>query len=201
MVLRSCFLLPRVLDRRRRGALKPDGARCNRARIATLQRGWCSPQPIPYAHQRCRSLLSTLSPPRGTPVRDAEIAIERPATELLPAGSFPGGFRTPAPRPVPTCATASIRNPSQKQKPKRKGPPSSVTVINATASPVAGVVITAGDKTTKLSKPLAPKARATVKLPKMQGCTVSVAATFEGGGKSDAETFDVCKDKSIRFTD
>src|SRR4051812_37641251 len=113
MVLRSCFLLPRVLDRRRRGALKPDGARCNRARIATLQRGWCSPQPIPYAHQRCRSLLSTLSPPRGTPVRDAEIAIERPATELLPAGSFPGGFRTPAPRPVRTCATASIRNPSQ----------------------------------------------------------------------------------------
>ena len=35
----------------------------------------------------------------------------------------------------------------------------------------------------------------------MKGCTVSVAATFEGGGKSDAETFDVCKEKSIRFTD
>src|SRR5215207_287727 len=45
------------------------------------------------------------------------------------------------------------------------------------------------------------KARATVRLPKTKGCTVSVAATFEGGGKSDAETFDVCKEKSIRFTD
>ena len=86
-------------------------------------------------------------------------------------------------------------------KPKRKGPPSSVTVINATANTVTNVVITAGDKTTKLSKPLAPKGRATVKLPKMKGCTVSVAATFEGGGKSDADTFDVCKEKSIRFTD
>jgi site-specific recombinase XerC len=68
-------------------------ARCDRARIATLQRGWCSPQPIPHAPQRCRSLLSTLSQSCGTPVPDAEIAIERPTTELLPAGSFPGGFR------------------------------------------------------------------------------------------------------------
>ena len=38
-------------------------------------------------------------------------------------------------------------------------------------------------------------------LPKLKGCTVSVAATFEAGSKGDAETFDVCKDKSIRFTD
>ena len=89
----------------------------------------------------------------------------------------------------------------QKPKPKRKGPPSAVPVINATANTATGIVITAGDKTTKLSKPLAPKGRATVRLPKMKGCTVSVAATFEGGGKSDAETFDVCKEKSIRFTD
>ena len=52
-----------------------------------------------------------------------------------------------------------------------------------------------------MARPLTPKARTAVKLPKMKGCTVSVAATFEGGGKSDAETFDVCKEKSIRFTD
>ena len=112
--------------------------------------------------------------------------------------------QTPAvPGSVPgdAAATPETAAPKQKQKPKRKGPPSSVTVINATASTVTGIVITAGDKTTKLSKPLAPKGRATVRLPKLQGCTVSVAATFEGGGKSDAETFDVCKEKSIRFTD
>ena len=70
-----------------------------------------------------------------------------------------------------------------------------------TANTATGIVITAGDKTTKLSKPLAPEGRATNILPKLKGCTVSVAATFEAGGKSDAETFDVCKDKSIRFTD
>ena len=103
--------------------------------------------------------------------------------------------------PGDAAATPETAAPKQKPKPKRKGPPSSVTVINATANTATGIVITAGEKTTKLSKPLAPKARATVKLPKMQGCTVSVAATFEGGGKSDAETFDICKEKSIRFTD
>ena len=116
-----------------------------------------------------------------------------PAQTPAVPGSVPGDAaatpETAAPKPKP------------KPKPKRKGPPSSVTVINATANTATGIVITAGEKTTTLSKPLAPKGRATVKLPKMQGCTVSVAATFEGGGRSDAETFDVCKEKSIRFTD
>src|SRR5215210_5725982 len=112
--------------------------------------------------------------------------------------------QTPAvPGSVPgdAAATPETAAPKPKPKPKRKGPPSSVTVINATANTATGLVITAGEKTTTLSKPLAPKGRATVRLPKLKGCTVSVAATFEGGGRSDAETFDVCKEKSIRFTD
>jgi hypothetical protein len=110
--------------------------------------------------------------------------------------------QTPAvPGSVPGDAAATPETAAPKPKPKRKGPPSSVTVINATANTATDIVITAGEKTTKLSKPLAPKGRATVRLPKLKGCTVSVAATFEGGGKSDAETFDVCKEKSIRFTD
>jgi hypothetical protein len=37
--------------------------------------------------------------------------------------------------------------------------------------------------------------------PQAEGCTVSVAATFDGGSKSDADTFDVCSEKLIRFTD
>ena len=88
-----------------------------------------------------------------------------------------------------------------KPKPKQKGPPGAVTVVNASTKAVTEVAITAGDKTASLSKPLAPKARTAVKLPKMKGCTVSVAATFEGGGKSDADAFNVCQEKLIRFTD
>jgi hypothetical protein len=124
------------------------------------------------------------------------------ACAALLASVTAASAQTPVvPGSAPKNAAATPEAAAAKPKPKRKGPPSSVTVINATANTATDLVITAGEKTTKLSKPLAPKGRATVRLPKMQGCTVSVAATFEGGGKSDAETFDVCKEKSICFTD
>src|SRR3954468_21293066 len=86
-------------------------------------------------------------------------------------------------------------------KPKPKGPPGAVTIVNASAKSVTGVVISAGDQTATLSKPLAPKGRTAVKLPKLKGCTVSVAATFDGGSKSGVDAFDVCREKLIRFTD
>ncbi len=102
---------------------------------------------------------------------------------------------------APAEATAAPEAAAPKPTPKRKGPPGAVTVVNASAKIVTEVAITAGDKTATLAKPLAPKARTAVKLPKLKGCTVSVAATFEGGGRSDADAFDVCKDKLIRFTE
>ena len=98
-------------------------------------------------------------------------------------------------------AEAAPEAAAPKPKPKQKGPPGAVTVVNASTKAVTEVAITAGDKTASLSKPLAPKTRAAVKLPKMKGCTVSVAAIFEGGGKSDADAFNVCQEKLIRFTD
>ena len=106
---------------------------------------------------------------------------------------------TAAPDAAPADAAAPDTA-KPRPKPKRKGPPGAVTVINASANTLTGVVITAEDKTATLSKPLAPKARTAVKLPKLKGCTVSVAATFEGGGQSGG-AFDVCKEKLIRFTD
>jgi hypothetical protein len=102
---------------------------------------------------------------------------------------------------APVDAAAAPDAAAAKPKPKQKGPPGAVTVVNASAKTVTGVVITAGDKTATLSKPLAPKGRTAVKLPKLKGCTVSVAATFDGGSKSGADAFDVCKEKLIRFTD
>ena len=103
------------------------------------------------------------------------------------AGSAPGEAAPEAAAPKP--------------KPKQKGPPGAVTIVNASTKAVTEVAITAEDKTASLSKPLAPKARTAVKLPKMKGCTVSVAATFEGGDTSDSDAFNVCKEKLIRFTD
>jgi hypothetical protein len=49
--------------------------------------------------------------------------------------------------------------------------------------------------------PLAPKAKATLKLPEMKGCVVTIAATFEGGSAADGRAVDVCKVKLVRLTD
>jgi len=105
------------------------------------------------------------------------------------------------PGSAPADAAAAPDAAAPNSKPKQKGPPGSVTVVNASAKTVTEVVLTAGDQTATLPKPLAPKGRTALKLPKLKGCTVSVAATFEGGGRSDADAFDVCQEKLIRFTD
>ena len=118
---------------------------------------------------------------------------------LTPAVAQSTMIMPDVPGTAPAEATPEAAAP--KPKPKQKGPPRAVTVVNASTKAVTEVAITAGDKTASLAKPLAPKARTAVKLPRMKGCTVSVAATFEGGGKSDADAFNVCKEKLIRFTD
>ena len=63
------------------------------------------------------------------------------------------------------------------------------------------IVVSAGEMTARLDKPLAAKGKASLRLPKLKGCLVSVAASFEGEGQVDVGEFNICKDKSIRFTD
>ena len=112
-----------------------------------------------------------------------------------------GALAQTAAAPAPSTTTEQPAAPAAKPKKRAAGPPAAVTVTNASKSTATEVVITADEKTAKTSKPLAPKAKATVKLPKLKGCMVSVAATFEGEGQVDAGEHDVCKDRNIRFTD
>jgi hypothetical protein len=85
---------------------------------------------------------------------------------------------------------------------KMPRPAQVVTLTNASKQTATQVVITGDeDKSAKLAKPLAPKARANLKLPKLKECMVHVAAVFEGEGQIDIGDFDICKDKTIRFTD
>jgi len=108
-----------------------------------------------------------------------------------PAAAAPAGTAEPAAAPRAAA------------RPKKRGPTpaSAVMVTNASKQTATGVTITAEGKEAKLTKPLKPKAKASVKLPKLTGCIVSVAATFEGEAQADLGEFDVCKDKTIRFTD
>ena len=120
---------------------------------------------------------------------------------LLTAVTAASAQTAPAPAPAdPGAAPAAPAKPGGR-KPAVARAPSVVTVANASKHTAIMVVISAGDATASTSKPLPPKARTSVKLPKLQGCTVSVAASFEGEGQVEIGEFDVCKDKTIRFTD
>jgi hypothetical protein len=113
--------------------------------------------------------------------------------------------QAPAVAPLQAAPQAEAPPAAAKPRPRKPAaakPADSVTVTNASANTALRIVITGDDeKTATVSKPLAPKAKAVVKLPKLKGCTVAVQATFEKEGLVEVGEFDVCKEKSIRFTD
>ncbi len=93
------------------------------------------------------------------------------------------------------AATSVIAAPS---KPK---PVSAVLITNARGVPATDVAIGANGQTVRLTKPLTPNAKTTLKLPKMTGCMVAVAATFEDDATAEIPELDICKDGTIRLTD
>jgi len=80
-------------------------------------------------------------------------------------------------------------------------PLAAVTVVNGSETPAKSITITSDEKAVSHAGPLAPRAKATVRVPKTKGCLVTVAATFEGGSTSEARAIDVCKVKLVRLTD
>jgi hypothetical protein len=85
---------------------------------------------------------------------------------------------------------------------KAPRPAPAVIITNGRSHAATEVVIVGDDdKTTKLSKRVPPKGKVTVKLPKLTGCTVHVAATFEGEGEVEFGELDICTEKTLRFTD
>ena len=110
-----------------------------------------------------------------------------------------------APESEPADAGAAPAAPKPKPKPKPKPtgptPAQALTVVNASGNTALDVIIEGENQSARLGKPLAPKAQASLKLPKLKRCTVSVTAMFQGGGQAEVEEFDICKEKSIRFTE
>lgn len=80
-------------------------------------------------------------------------------------------------------------------------PATALAIVNARAVPATEVSVSAGDAVANLPKPLAPKGRATLKLPKLTGCMVAVSAVFADETVAEIDEFDVCKEKQVRFTD
>ncbi|HEY8382651.1 MAG TPA: hypothetical protein VIL09_10940 [Microvirga sp.] len=85
--------------------------------------------------------------------------------------------------------------------PAKPKPATALQITNARDVPATAVEIGVGETSVKLAKPLAPKGRTNLKLPKMNGCLVSVAAVFADESVVELDEFDVCKEKTVRFTD
>lgn len=100
-----------------------------------------------------------------------------------------------------TAASLLLAAPAAIAAPSKPKPASAVVITNARDVPATDVAIGANGQTVRLAKPLAAKAKATLRLPKMAGCMVVVAAVFENEATSEPSELDVCKDRTIRLTD
>jgi len=139
------------------------------------------------------------SPPALAPVATAAVTEPAPTTEptlVDPAPASPPMAAVRAALP----ATPPVERRAAMQPPKPQAA-AAVTVVNGSELPAKSITVLSDAKAVSHAGPLAPKAKATLKLPKMEGCLVTVAATFEGGSVSDGRTIDVCRVKLVRLTD
>jgi hypothetical protein len=78
---------------------------------------------------------------------------------------------------------------------------SSVLITNDRDVSATDVAIGANGQTVRLAKPLAPKVKTTLKLPKMTGSVVAVAASFGDESTAGFPELDICQDHTVRFMD
>jgi hypothetical protein len=133
-------------------------------------------------------------PPATAPVLTSIVTAPTPV-EIAPAGP---SATAAAPSAPPATPAAEPRVPAKPPKPRAA---TVVTVVSGRAIPATTITVRAEAKPVSHAGPLAPNAKATLKLPKMKGCLVTVAATFEEGSVSDGAAVDVCKVKLVRLTD
>lgn len=91
--------------------------------------------------------------------------------------------------------------PKPRPKPKRPTPARSLVISNASSNTLTSLEVSGDGQTARLTKPLVPKERTTLKLPALKRCIVTVSADFEGAAEAAASDFNVCREKIIRFTE
>ena len=79
----------------------------------------------------------------------------------------------------------------------------SIQITNARASKATRVEVLLGEQViARHTKPIAPGARATIRLPRPQDCLVAISASFEdGSGEISADGQDACNDRKVRLVD
>ena len=156
-------------------------------------REWADPPepiPVPVAPVETAPASPPTTDPGVSLVVTAPTPVE-PAPPAPPATAAAPGAPPATPPPEPRVVT----------KPPKPRAATALTVVNGREIPTTTITLMAGAKAVSHAEPLAPNAKVTLKLPKMTGCFVAVAATFEEGSVSDGGDIDVCKVKLVRLTD
>src|SRR5215218_11325563 len=77
--------------------------------------------------------------------------------------------------------------------------PATLTVTNARAVKATSIEVISGSQVVaRHPRPLAPGAKARIRLPKLKDCLVAITASFEDGAEISADGQDACTDKSVR---
>lgn len=121
-----------------------------------------------------------------------------------PASAQRSLFGEPTAEPPAAAAPAPAaeeRKARPRPRPRGPVPARALAVQNDSQNTLTSLEVSGDGKSARLAKPLKPKGRTTLRLPAMKGCTVSVAAAFDGTGEPQTTELDICKDKSVRFTD
>jgi hypothetical protein len=80
--------------------------------------------------------------------------------------------------------------------------PATLTVTNARAVKATSIEVISGSQVVaRHRRPLAPGAKARIRLPKLKDCLVAITASFEDGAEISADGQDACTDKSVRLVD
>ena len=151
-----------------------------------------APEPVPAAPPAAAPTVALPTPAEAAPVPPpAAAAIAAPLT-TAPA------LAAAAPR-----ASPATRSPKRRVKAKifKGRAATAVTLVNGREIVARKITVLVHGEPLAHIGPLGPKAQATLNLPKITGCRVTVAATFDGGSVSDGGAIDVCRAKLVRLTD
>jgi hypothetical protein len=148
------------------------------------------------------ALAQTSAEPEVTPVTPLETAQVRPPTADPITAPLPPAGTPPTFAPVGPPFTPAGPQPKRRAAPVTQ-PRAAValTIVNKRKTPVTTVIVTAEAKTVRHAGLLAPNAKVSLKLPKMKGCLVTVAAASQGDKASKLGDVDVCKEKLVRLTE
>jgi hypothetical protein len=108
-------------------------------------------------------------------------------------------WRFHAPRIVAGSLVAALVSSPQ---PLMAQAPATLTVTNARAVKATSIEVISGSQVVaRHPRPLAPGAKARIRLPKLKDCLVAITASFEDGAEISADGQDACTDKSVRRVD